>query len=127
MAVMIASARSLTVSANSPDGSCDRRNRVFEAGSRRAIGRTAGTEGQERRTAGGRVGSKSPTRPRGAGPRPGIEPMTYALRGARSRAAHTLAAPIPRIIALMALAGLGLSKDPFHARGLGYAVLFAVH
>jgi hypothetical protein len=40
--------------------------------------------------------------------------MTYALRGARSRAAHTLAAPIPRIITLMAFAALGLSKDPFH-------------
>jgi len=52
----------------------------------------------------------------------GIEPMTYALREARSRAARTLAAPIARIIALTALAALGLSKDPFHepfhARGL---------
>ena len=52
----------------------------------------------------------------------GIEPMTYALREARSRAAHTLAAPIARIIAVTALAALGLSKDPFHepfhARGL---------
>ena len=48
----------------------------------------------------------------------GIEPMTYALRGARSRAVHPLAAPIARIIALTALAALGLSKDPFHARGL---------
>ena len=48
--------------------------------------------------------------------------MTYALRGARSPAAHPLAAPIAQIIALTALAALGLSKDPFHepfhARGL---------
>ena len=60
----------------------------------------------------------------------GIEPMTYALREARSRAAHTLAAPIPRIIALTALAALGLSKDPFHepfhARALRHAFLFTV-
>ena len=52
----------------------------------------------------------------------GIEPMTYALRGACSPAAHPLAAPIAGIIALTALAALGLSKDwfhePFHARGL---------
>jgi len=40
--------------------------------------------------------------------------MTYALRGARSRVAHTPAAPIPRIIALTALAVLGLSTGPFH-------------
>ena len=33
--------------------------------------------------------------------------MTYALRGARRRAAHALAALIARIIALMALAALG--------------------
>ena len=44
----------------------------------------------------------------------GIEPMTYALREARARAAHALAAPIPRIIALIALAALGLSGDPVH-------------
>src|SRR5215469_187875 len=44
----------------------------------------------------------------------GIEPMTYALREARSRAARTLAAPIARIIALTALAALGLSEDPVH-------------
>ena len=52
----------------------------------------------------------------------GIEPMIYALRGARDLAAQALAAPIPRIIALTALAALGLFKDPFHdpfhARGL---------
>jgi hypothetical protein len=59
----------------------------------------------------------------------GIEPMTYALRGARSRPAHALAAPITRIIALTALAALGLSKDPFHepfhTRGLGVAARHA--
>src|SRR6516165_6985539 len=44
----------------------------------------------------------------------GIEPMTYALRGACSPAAHPLAAPIARIIALTTLVALGLSKDPFH-------------
>jgi hypothetical protein len=48
----------------------------------------------------------------------GIEPMTYALRGARALTAHALAAPM----ALTALAALGLSTDPFHdpfhARGL---------
>ena len=52
----------------------------------------------------------------------GIEPMTYALRGARARAAHALAAPIHPVIALTALGALGLSKDtfhePFHAYGL---------
>ena len=53
----------------------------------------------------------------------GIEPMTYALRGACSMAAHVLhvAAPIAPIIALMALAALGLSGDPVrepvHVRG----------
>lgn len=40
--------------------------------------------------------------------------MSYALRGARSRAAHALAALIAPIIALMALAALGLSGDPVH-------------
>ena len=44
----------------------------------------------------------------------GIEPMTYALRGARAAAAHALAAPIARAIAQMALAALGLSGDPVH-------------
>jgi hypothetical protein len=44
----------------------------------------------------------------------GIEPMTYALRETRSLALDALAAPIARIIALMALAALGLSGDPFH-------------
>ena len=44
----------------------------------------------------------------------GIAPMTYALRGACSPAAHPLAAPIARIIALTTLVALGLSKDPFH-------------
>jgi hypothetical protein len=57
-----------------------------------------------------------------AGPPIGIEPMTYALREAGDLAAHALAAPIARKIALAALAALGLSKDPFHdpfhARGL---------
>ena len=52
----------------------------------------------------------------------GIEPMTYALREARSLALHALAAPITQEIALAALAALGLSKnpfhEPFHARGL---------
>jgi hypothetical protein len=40
--------------------------------------------------------------------------MTYALREARGLAAHTLAALIAPIIALMALAALGLSGDPVH-------------
>jgi hypothetical protein len=40
--------------------------------------------------------------------------MTYALREARAQAAHALAAPIPRAIALIALAALGLSGDPVH-------------
>jgi hypothetical protein len=44
----------------------------------------------------------------------GIEPMTYALRGACFLAAHTLAARMARIIALMALAPLGLPDVPFH-------------
>jgi hypothetical protein len=44
----------------------------------------------------------------------GIEPMTYALRGARAVAAHALAAPIARIIALTAPTTLGLSGTPFH-------------
>ena len=57
----------------------------------------------------------------------GIEPMTYALREARRRAAHALAALIARIIALMALAALGLSGDrvhePVHAEALRPAIL----
>jgi hypothetical protein len=40
--------------------------------------------------------------------------MTYALRDTRSLAVDALAAPIARAIALMALAALGLSGDPFH-------------
>ena len=40
--------------------------------------------------------------------------MTYALREARVRAAQALAAPIPRVIALIAPAALGLSGDPVH-------------
>ena len=40
--------------------------------------------------------------------------MTYALREARSLAAHALAAPIAREIALTALTALGLSRDPVH-------------
>src|SRR5690348_10776479 len=44
----------------------------------------------------------------------GIEPMTYALRGTRSRAAHALAAPIARGMARIALSALGLSGDPVH-------------
>jgi hypothetical protein len=49
----------------------------------------------------------------------GIEPMTYALRGACYLAAHALAARIAPISAMKALAALGLSDDAFHARGLG--------
>jgi hypothetical protein len=44
----------------------------------------------------------------------GIEPVTYALREARARAAHALAAPIARVIALIAFSALGLSGDPVH-------------
>ena len=44
----------------------------------------------------------------------GIEPMTYALRVARSRAAYALAAPIARVMAPVALAALGLSGEPVH-------------
>jgi hypothetical protein len=40
--------------------------------------------------------------------------MTYALRGACSPAAHALAAPMSRGIALIALGALGLSGDPVH-------------
>ena len=47
-----------------------------------------------------------------------IEPMTYALRETRSLPAHALAALIAQKVALTALAALGLSKDPFHARCL---------
>jgi hypothetical protein len=42
------------------------------------------------------------------------KPASSALRGARSRAAHALAAPIARVIARMALAALGLPGDPVH-------------
>jgi hypothetical protein len=42
--------------------------------------------------------------------------MTYALRGACALPAHALAAPIAPVIALTALAALGLSDDPVHAR-----------
>src|SRR5215831_5923845 len=52
----------------------------------------------------------------------GIEPMTYALRGTRSPAAHPLAAPMPRAIAQMALAALEFRgnsfHEPFHALSL---------
>ena len=44
----------------------------------------------------------------------GIEPMTYALREACSRATRTLAAPIAPVIALMTPAALGLSVDSVH-------------
>ena len=37
-----------------------------------------------------------------------------ALREARARAAHALAAPMAWVIARMALAALGLSGDPVH-------------
>src|SRR5690348_7944245 len=51
----------------------------------------------------------------------GIEPMTYALRGACALPAHALAAPTAPAIALTALAALGLSgypvHEPVHARG----------
>jgi hypothetical protein len=40
--------------------------------------------------------------------------MTYALRGACALPAYALAAPIARVIALTALAALGLSDDPVH-------------
>ena len=50
--------------------------------------------------------------------------MAYALRGARAVAAHALAAPIARIIALTAPTTLGLSgtpfHEPFHGRGEDY-------
>ena len=57
----------------------------------------------------------------------GIEPMTYALRGARQRAPHALAAPIARVMARMALAALGLSGDPVHARGLPPPAILPLH
>jgi hypothetical protein len=44
----------------------------------------------------------------------GIELMTYALRGTRDLAAHALTAPMAPVIALMALAALGLSGNPVH-------------
>ena len=42
--------------------------------------------------------------------------MTYALQGACDLAAHALAAPTAPIIAITALATLGLSGDPFTNR-----------
>ena len=61
----------------------------------------------------------------------GIEPMTNALRGARQRAPHALAAPIARVMARMALAALGLSgdpvHDPIHARGLPPPAILPLH
>jgi len=57
----------------------------------------------------------------------GIEPMTYALREARSLAAHALAASIAREIARVALTALGLPGDPVHepvhARGPAAVIL----
>jgi hypothetical protein len=44
----------------------------------------------------------------------GIEPMTYALRGARSGAAEALGAPMARVMARTALAALGIYGDPVH-------------
>jgi hypothetical protein len=44
----------------------------------------------------------------------GIEPMTYALREARSRPVQALAAPIEAAIALTALAVLVFPGAPFH-------------
>ena len=51
---------------------------------------------------------------RSAEPPIGIEPMTYALRGACSLPARALAAQIASIIAVTALAALALSGDPVH-------------
>jgi hypothetical protein len=57
----------------------------------------------------------------------GIEPMTHALRGACALPAYALAAPIGPVVALTALAAVGLSDDPVHepvhARGLHPVVL----
>jgi len=50
----------------------------------------------------------------GVEPPRGIEPRTYALRGACFLAACPLAATMPRAIAQMALAALGFSADPVH-------------
>jgi integrase len=52
-----------------------------------------------------------------------------ALRGARSPAAHALAAPIARVIARMAFATLGLSGDPVHepVHGRPTQTLAAIH
>jgi hypothetical protein len=67
---------------------------------------------------------------RSAEPPIGIEPMTYALRGACALPVYALAAPIAPTIALTALAALGLSDDPVHepvhARGLSVLSSFAV-
>jgi hypothetical protein len=53
--------------------------------------------------------------------------MTYALRGACALPAYALAAPIAPVIALTALAALGLSGDPVHepvhAQGLRPVIL----
>ena len=61
----------------------------------------------------------------------GIEPMTYALRGTRSLTGHALAAALAWIIALTALAALGLSgmpfHEPFHARGFYPATVRKPH
>jgi hypothetical protein len=42
------------------------------------------------------------------------KPASGALRGARSQPAHALAAPMARVIALIALTALELSGDPVH-------------
>ena len=51
----------------------------------------------------------------------GFEPLTCRLQEVRPRAPSTLAAAMARVIALMALAALGLSgatfHEPFHADG----------
>jgi hypothetical protein len=49
--------------------------------------------------------------------------MTYALREARALAARALPAPIAWKIALTALAALGLSGEPFHARSPASLIL----
>src|SRR5450755_1591282 len=46
----------------------------------------------------------------------GIEPLTCRLQEVRPPALRTLAAQITRVMALTALAALGLSGEPVHAR-----------
>ena len=51
---------------------------------------------------------------RNGSPVSGIEPLTCRLQEVRPRALYALAAPMAHVIALTALAALGLSRASFH-------------